>query len=296
MTAIEIRNLSKSFGAVRAVDGVSFTVKAGTVTGYLGPNGAGKTTTLRSLLGLVTPDSGEALVNGKRYRDMATPLNEVGAVLEATNFHPGRTARNHLRLLCVAAGLPVSRADEALGQVGLADAAGKRVGGFSLGMRQRLALASALLGEPKVYILDEPANGLDPAGIQWLRGFLRHLAHDRGAAVLVSSHVLSEVEQTVDDIVIIAGGRLVRQGTLAELTTNGEKTVRLRTVGDGELTPALEKAGAKVDRLDDDALRVHGLEPEEIGRIVLDQRVVLTEMIAERSDLQKVFLELTEER
>ncbi|MGI5487602.1 ABC transporter ATP-binding protein [Microtetraspora malaysiensis] len=296
MTAIEIRNLSKSFGAVRAVDGVSFTVKEGTVTGYLGPNGAGKTTTLRSLLGLVTPDSGEALVNGKRYRDMATPLNEVGAVLEATNFHPGRTAHNHLRLLCVAAGLPVSRADEALGQVGLAEAAGKRVGGFSLGMRQRLALASALLGEPKVYILDEPANGLDPAGIQWLRGFLRHLAHDRGAAVLVSSHVLSEVEQTVDDIVIIAGGRLVRQGTLAELTTNGEKTVRLRTAGGGELAPALEKAGAKVDRLDGDALRVHGLEPEEIGRIVLDQRVVLTEMIAERSDLQKVFLELTEER
>ncbi|WP_433355270.1 ABC transporter ATP-binding protein [Microtetraspora malaysiensis] len=296
MTAIEIRNLSKSFGAVRAVDGVSFTVKEGTVTGYLGPNGAGKTTTLRSLLGLVTPDSGEALVNGKRYRDMATPLNEVGAVLEATSFHPGRTAHNHLRLLCVAAGLPVSRADEALGQVGLAEAAGKRVGGFSLGMRQRLALASALLGEPKVYILDEPANGLDPAGIQWLRGFLRHLAHDRGAAVLVSSHVLSEVEQTVDDIVIIAGGRLVRQGTLAELTTNGEKTVRLRTAGGGELAPALEKAGAKVDRLDGDALRVHGLEPEEIGRIVLDQRVVLTEMIAERSDLQKVFLELTEER
>ncbi|MEV0970704.1 ABC transporter ATP-binding protein [Microtetraspora glauca] len=296
MTAIEIRNLSKSFGAVRAVDGVSFTVEAGSVTGYLGPNGAGKTTTLRSLLGLVTPDSGEALVNGKRYTAMATPLNEVGAVLEATNFHPGRTARNHLRLLCVAAGLPVTRADEALGQVGLAEAAGKRVGGFSLGMRQRLALASALLGEPKVYILDEPANGLDPAGIQWLRGFLRHLAHDRGAAVLVSSHVLSEVEQTVDNVVIIAGGRLVRQGTLAELTTNGEKTVRIRTVEGGDLGPALEKAGATVDRLDDGALRVHGLEPEEIGQIVLDQRVVLTEMAAERSDLQKVFLELTEER
>ncbi|GLX01700.1 ATP-binding cassette domain-containing protein [Microtetraspora sp. NBRC 16547] len=296
MSAIEIRNLSKSFGAVRAVDGVSFTVEAGSVTGYLGPNGAGKTTTLRSLLGLVTPDSGEALVNGKRYTAMAAPLNEVGAVLEATNFHPGRTARNHLRLLCVAAGLPVGSADEALAQVGLAEAAGKRVGGFSLGMRQRLALASALLGEPKVYILDEPANGLDPAGIQWLRGFLRHLAHDRGAAVLVSSHVLSEVEQTVDNVVIIASGRLVRQGTLAELTTNGEKTVRVRTAEGSDLEPALEKAGATVERLDDGALRVHGLAPEEIGRIVLDQRVVLTELAAERSDLQKVFLELTEER
>ncbi|WP_067171596.1 ABC transporter ATP-binding protein [Microtetraspora niveoalba] len=296
MTAIEIRNLSKSFGAVRAVDDVTFTVEAGSVTGYLGPNGAGKTTTLRSLLGLVTPDSGEALVGGKRYTDLATPLNEVGAVLEATNFHPGRTARNHLRLLCVAAGLPVARVDEALGQVGLADAAGKRVGGFSLGMRQRLALASALLGEPKVYILDEPANGLDPAGIQWLRGFLRHLAHDRGAAVLVSSHVLSEVEQTVDNVVIIAGGRLVRQGTLADLTAGGEKTVRVRTAEGGDLAPALEKAGATVERVDGGALRVHGLEPEEIGRIVLDQRVVLTEMTPERSDLQKVFLELTEAR
>ncbi|GIH68520.1 ABC transporter ATP-binding protein [Sphaerimonospora thailandensis] len=296
MTAIEIKNLVKSFGAVKAVDDVSFSVEAGSVTGFLGPNGAGKTTTLRSLLGLVTPDSGEALVNGRPYTSLAAPLTEVGAVLEATSFHPGRTARNHLRIMCTAAGLPAKRADEALDQVGLADAANKRVLGFSLGMRQRLALASALLGSPKVYILDEPANGLDPAGIEWLRGFLRHLAHDDGAAVLVSSHVLSEVEQTVDNVVIIAKGRLVRQGSLAELTTNGGEVIRVRTVKAAELAPALEAAGAQVESVDDGVLRVRGLDTEAIGQVALDQRIVLTEVAQERSDLQKVFLELTEGR
>ncbi|MEN3539798.1 ATP-binding cassette domain-containing protein [Microbispora sp. ZYX-F-249] len=296
MAAIEIKNLIKSFGPVRAVDGVSFSVEAGSVTGYLGPNGAGKTTTLRSLLGLVTPDSGEALVNGERYGTLPRPVTEVGAVLEATNFHPGRTARNHLRVLCTAAGLPDARADEALDQVGLADAADKRVLGYSLGMRQRLALASALLGRPRVYILDEPANGLDPAGIEWLRGFLRHLAHDEGAAVLVSSHVLAEVEQTVDNVVIIARGRLVRQGSLAELTSNGGEVIRVRTAQSADLAPALEAAGAAIERADDGLLRVRGLDAETIGRVALDRRVVLTELTQERSDLQKVFLELTEGR
>ncbi|WP_066369913.1 ABC transporter ATP-binding protein [Herbidospora mongoliensis] len=293
MTAIEIRNLSKSFGAVRAVDDVSFTVEAGTVTGYLGPNGAGKTTTLRCLLGLVTPDSGEALVNGQRYASLAHPLNEVGAVLEATSFHPGRTARDHLRILTTAAGLPATRPDEALDQVGLADAAKKRVGGFSLGMRQRLALAGALLGQPKIFILDEPANGLDPAGIQWLRGFLRHLARDTGAAVLVSSHVLAEVEQTVDNVVIIAKGRMIRQGTLAELTGNGAGAVRVKTKDD--FAPALRAAGGTVEEVEAGLLRVTGLDTEEIGRLALDQRVLITEVIHERSDLQSVFLELTGE-
>ncbi|TQS28518.1 ABC transporter ATP-binding protein [Microbispora sp. KK1-11] len=296
MAAIEIRNLVKSFGPVKAVDGVSFSVEAGSVTGYLGPNGAGKTTTLRCLLGLVTPDSGEALVNGERYVTLADPAAEVGAVLEATSFHPGRTARNHLRILCTAAGLPDARADEALEQVGLADAAGKRVGGFSLGMRQRLALASALLGRPRVYILDEPANGLDPSGIEWLRGFLRHLAHDQGAAVLVSSHVLAEVEQTVDDVVIIARGRLVRQGSLAELTSDGAEVVRVRAAQAADLAPALEAAGGVVERVEDGLLRVRGLDPEAVGRIALDLRVVLTEVAQERSGLHKVFLDLTEGR
>ncbi|MEU7696187.1 ATP-binding cassette domain-containing protein [Microbispora hainanensis] len=296
MAAIEIRNLVKSFGPVKAVDGVSFSVEAGSVTGYLGPNGAGKTTTLRCLLGLVTPDSGEALVNGERYVTLANPVAEIGAVLEATSFHPGRTARNHLRVLCTAAGLPDARADEALEQVGLADAAGKRVSGFSLGMRQRLALASALLGRPRVYILDEPANGLDPAGIEWLRGFLRHLAHDQGAAVLLSSHVLAEVEQTVDNVVIIARGRLVRQGSLAELTSDGADAVRVRAAQAAELAPALEAAGGVVEHVEDGLLRVRGLDPEAVGRVALDRRVVLTEVAQERSGLHKVFLDLTEGR
>ncbi|WP_036319730.1 ABC transporter ATP-binding protein [Microbispora sp. ATCC PTA-5024] len=296
MAAIEIHDLVKTFGPVRAVDGVSFTVEAGSVTGYLGPNGAGKTTTLRCLLGLVAPDSGRALVGGRPYASLTAPLTEVGAVLEATSFHPGRTARNHLRVLCTAAGLPQARADDALAQVGLADAAGKRVLGFSLGMRQRLALAAALLGRPRVYILDEPANGLDPAGIEWLRGFLRHLAHEQGAAVLVSSHVLSEVEQTVDNVVIIARGRLVRQGTLAELTSNGRSVVRVGAANAADLGPALETAGGAVERVEDGLLRVRGLTAEEVGRIALDRRVALRELVEERTDLQKVFLDLTEER
>ncbi|RSN06583.1 hypothetical protein DMB42_25210 [Nonomuraea sp. WAC 01424] len=295
MSAIEIRDLSKSFGPVRAVDGVSFTVDSGTITGCLGPNGAGKTTTLRSLLGLVTADSGSALVNGRRYVELTHPLSEVGAVLEATNFHPGRTAYNHLRVLCTAAGLPRRRADEALEHVGLSDVAGKRVQGFSLGMRQRLALATALIGEPRVYILDEPANGLDPAGIQWLRGFMRHLAHDKGAAVLVSSHVLAEVEQIVDNVVIIAKGRLVRQGSLADLVANGETPViRVRTAKPDALRPALERHGGVVEA-DGEVLRVRGLDVDRIGGIALDERVVLTEITQERGDLQRVFLELTGE-
>ncbi|MEV4175945.1 ABC transporter ATP-binding protein [Nonomuraea sp. NPDC049709] len=295
MSAIEIRDLSKSFGPVRAVDGVSFTVEAGTITGYLGPNGAGKTTTLRSLLGLVTADSGSALVNGRRYVELERPLTEVGAVLEATNFHPGRTAYNHLKVLCTAARLPLARAGDALERVGLAEVAGKRVLGFSMGMRQRLALATALIGDPKVYILDEPANGLDPAGIQWLRGFMRHLAHERGAAVLVSSHVLAEVEQTVDNVVIIARGRLVRQGSLAELVSNGgAPVIRVRTAKPEELRPALERQGGRVE-LTDGVLRVRDLDVEAIGNIALEQRVVLTEMTEERGDLQQVFLQLTGE-
>ncbi|MEV0587207.1 ATP-binding cassette domain-containing protein [Nonomuraea sp. NPDC050310] len=297
MSAIEITNLAKTFGAVKAVDDVSFTVQPGTITGYLGPNGAGKTTTLRCLLGLVRADSGAALVGGRRYADLKDPLTEVGAVLEATNFHPGRSAANHLKVICTAAGLPLARAQEALEQVGLADVAGKRVGGFSMGMRQRLGLATALLGRPKVYILDEPANGLDPSGIQWLRGFLRFLAHEQGAAVLVSSHVLAEVEQTVDNVVIIARGRLVRQGSLAELTAEGDEApLRVRALDPGPFAAALEAAGGRVEPDGDGLLRVRGLDAETVGRTALEARAVVTELLRERSDLQKVFLELTEER
>jgi ABC-2 type transport system ATP-binding protein len=213
---LTVTHLTKSFGAVRAVNDLSFTVEPGEVTGFLGPNGAGKTTTLRMLLGLVRPDAGSALVGGVPYTDLAEPVRSVGAVLEATAFHPGRTARVHLRALCLAAGLPSIRVEQALDDVDLTAAADRRVGGFSLGMRQRLALASALLGDPTVLILDEPANGLDPVGIHWLRGFLRALAAD-GRTVLLSSHLLVEMEQTAARVLIIDGGRLVADRRVAEL-------------------------------------------------------------------------------
>ncbi|MGE5762707.1 MAG: ATP-binding cassette domain-containing protein, partial [Mycobacterium leprae] len=214
---VEVEGLTKRFGRVTAVDELSFRVEAGRVTGFLGPNGAGKTTTLRCLLGLVAPTAGRAVVGGRRYARLERPLGTVGAVLDAGGFHPGRTAVTHLRALATAAGLPERRIGEVLELVGLAEAAGRRVGGFSLGMRQRLALAGALLGDPAVLLLDEPANGLDPGGMHWLRGFLRHLAAE-GRTVLVSSHVLAEVAQTVDDVVIIARGRLVRAAPLDEVT------------------------------------------------------------------------------
>jgi len=213
---IVVDGLTKQFRLVRAVDDLSFTVRPGRVTGFLGPNGAGKTTTLRMILGLVRPTAGTATIGGRRYADLAEPVRTVGAVLEASSFHRGRTGRNHLRVMCDAAGIPVSRADEVLEQVGLTAAARRKVRGYSLGMKQRLGIAAALLGDPQALILDEPANGLDPEGIAWLRGFLRYLAGE-GRTVLLSSHVLAEVQQTVDDVVIVARGRLVLACPLTEL-------------------------------------------------------------------------------
>ena len=220
MSVIEVRGLTKRFGPVLAVDRLSFTVEAGEVVGFLGPNGAGKTTTLRMLLGLVRPGAGTATVNGSSYADLAEPLHQVGAVLEASSFHPGRTARNHLRVQALAGQADPSRIDDVLELTGLSDAADRRVGGFSLGMRQRLGLATALLTEPELLILDEPANGLDPEGVRWLRDLLRGLAAE-GHTVLVSSHILAEVAQTVDSVVIVHHGRLVVQAPLRELTAGG---------------------------------------------------------------------------
>jgi ABC-2 type transport system ATP-binding protein len=220
MAIIAIHGLSKRYGPHRAVDDLSFEVQPGTVTGFLGPNGAGKTTTLRLLLNLVTPDAGTATVNGQPYRRLPEPLHQVGAVLEASSFHPGRTARAHLRIQALAADADASRIDDVLDLTGLAGVAGRRIGGFSLGMRQRLGLATALLADPEVLILDEPANGLDPEGIRWLRGLLRGFAAE-GGTVLVSSHMLVEVAQTIDSAVIIDHGRLIAQGTVAELTGGG---------------------------------------------------------------------------
>jgi ABC-2 type transport system ATP-binding protein len=219
MTPIQIQGLVKRYGPVTAVDNLSFEVQAGTITGFLGPNGAGKTTTLRMLLGLVTPDAGSATINGRRYSELAEPLHQVGAVLEAS-FHPGRTARAQLRIQALSADADPSRVDDVLHLVGLADAADRRVGGFSLGMRQRLGLATALLADPGLLILDEPANGLDPEGIRWLRGLLRDFAAE-GGTVLVSSHMLAEVAQIIDSAVIVHHGRLVVQAPVAELTAGG---------------------------------------------------------------------------
>jgi ABC-2 type transport system ATP-binding protein len=232
MTTIEIDGVTKRFGPVLAVDDLSFTVPQGTITGFLGPNGAGKTTTLRVLLGLVRPTAGTATIGGVPYGRRDQPLRVVGALLEASGFHPARTARDHLRVVAAAGSMSTARVDEVLGRVGLADAADRRVGGFSLGMRQRLGLATALLGDPSVLVLDEPANGLDPAGIRWLRDLLRGLSRE-GRTVLVSSHVLAEVAQTVDHVVIVERGRLVTSSPLRDLTRGGgsleEAFLRLTT-------------------------------------------------------------------
>src|ERR1700678_1716319 len=217
MSVIEIHGLTKRFGSVLAVDEVSFEVQCGAVVGFLGPNGAGKTTTLRMLLGLVAPSEGAATIDGRLYRDLSDPLRKVGAVLEASGCHPGRTARNHLRIQAISSGSAFSRVDEVLDLVSLTDAADRRVSGYSLGMRQRLGLAAALISDPEILILDEPANGLDPEGVRWLRNLLRSFAEE-GRTVLVSSHILAEVAQTVDSVVILDHGRLITQSSLDELT------------------------------------------------------------------------------
>jgi ABC-2 type transport system ATP-binding protein len=292
MAVITIQGLTKRFGPVVAVDDLSFEVDQGTVVGFLGPNGAGKTTTLRTLLGLVSPTAGSARIGGKPYRELTDPVRHVGAVLEASSFHPGRSARNHLRVVATAAGLPLDRADEVLAQVGLAEAARRRVGGFSLGMRQRLGLATALLGDPQVLVLDEPANGLDPEGVHWLRGLLRQLA-DQGRTVLVSSHVLAEVAQTVDQVVIIAAGRLVTQSTLAALTARTDQLVRVRTPQADTLRSALAAQGIQTHPDGADQLLAAGTTPETVGKAAAAAGIVIYEMGAERSNLEDVFLQLT---
>jgi ABC-2 type transport system ATP-binding protein len=292
MAAISVQGLTKRFGDVLAVDQLHFQVDPGTVVGFLGPNGAGKTTTLRMLLGLVTPTAGTATIAGRPYRELPAPARRVGAVLEASGFHPGRSARDHLRVLATATGLDPRRVDEVLEQTGLAAAGRRRVGGFSLGMRQRLGLAAALLGDPEVLILDEPANGLDPEGVHWLRGLVRGLA-DQGRTVLVSSHVLAEVAQTVDQVVIVDRGRLVAQSTLAALTAGADRTVRVRTPQPEALRDLLVARGASVTLDGPGQLVVGGATTEQVGQAAAAGGVVLHEMRFERSNLEDVFLELT---
>lgn len=292
---VVVEHLTKRFGSITAVADLSFTVRPGVVTGFLGPNGAGKTTTLRMLLGLVTPTSGQALIGGQRYAELDHPLRCVGAGLEATGFHAGRTARDHLRVLAATDGIPKARVDDVLALVGLGEAAQRRVGGYSLGMRQRLALAAALLGDPPVLLLDEPANGLDPEGIAWLRAFLRYLA-GQGRTVLVSSHVLSEVQQTADEIVIIARGRLVRQAPLAVL--EGPATAVVRTPNPAELITALAGAGLSAHAPQGATagtveLHVTGATPQQVGHVAHTAGVEVHELYRRASDLEEVFLALT---
>ncbi|WBB76930.1 ABC transporter ATP-binding protein [Micromonospora sp. WMMD1128] len=291
---IIVSGLTKQYKNVRAVDDLSFTVEPGRVTGFLGPNGAGKTTTLRMLLNLVTPTAGTATIGGHRYADLPDPLRTVGAVLEASSAHKGRTGINHLRVICAAAGLPKERADEALALVGLSPAAKRKFKGYSLGMKQRLGIAAAMLGNPQVLILDEPANGLDPEGIRWMRGFLKGLAAE-GRTVLVSSHLLSEMQLLADDVVIIAAGKLVRQGPVDQVMgsmTHGAR-VRVQTPQADELAAALREQSATVDAQPNGVLLVSGVDAPTVGRLALAAKVELHELTTERPDLEGVFLELT---
>jgi ABC-2 type transport system ATP-binding protein len=286
---IEISGLSKHFGHVTAVEDLSFTVEPGRVTGFLGPNGAGKTTTLRVLLGLERPSAGTATFGGTPYASLERPLETVGAALEA-NFHPGRTARNHLKVYTTAAGLPKERVQTVLEQVGIAEFADRRVGGYSLGMRQRLALAYTLLGDPGVFVLDEPINGLDPEGIKWIRGFLQSLAHE-GRTVLVSSHLLSEVQQSVDEVVIISKGRLVKRGTLASL----ELDAAPRTIADSPdreaLSAALDEAGLEYTE-GRSGFIVDEPDPGRVGHAAFLGGVELSALHRLKSGLEESFLSL----
>jgi len=289
---IEVRDLRKKYRKTTAVDGLTFRVPDGRITGFLGPNGAGKTTTLRILLGLVLPTSGTATIDGRRYRALEDPIRRVGAVLEATNFHPKRSGRNHLRMLAAAGGVPGARVDELMEFVGLANVGGRKVGGYSLGMRQRLSVAGALLGDPQLLILDEPANGLDPEGIRWLRDFLREFVAS-GKTVFISSHVLGEVQQLVDEVVIIHRGKLVAQQTVDELTAGAAGATRVRSPQAAALRDALRRAGIE-SSIEGDRLQT-AVPPERVGEVAAANGIVLHELTAEATTLEEAFLELTAE-
>jgi ABC-2 type transport system ATP-binding protein len=291
--AIEVRGLTKRYGRTVAVDDLSFRVEAGRVTGFVGPNGAGKSTTMRLLLGLDAPNAGEALVGGRRYRDLRAPLCEVGALLDAGATHPGRRARSHLLWLARSNRLPKRRVDEVLALVGLTDAARRRAGGFSLGMAQRLGIAAAMLGDPPVLVFDEPVNGLDPDGIRWIRAFLRSLAQE-GRAVLVSSHLMSELEGIADDLVVIGRGRLIAQTSVGELlSSRSDGRVHVRTPQVTEVMAALAGAGGTVTSTGSDALVVTGLEPDRIAELVSEHGLRLHELYRERASLEDAFIDIT---
>jgi ABC-2 type transport system ATP-binding protein len=290
MTTIEIRGLTKRYGPDTVVDDLSFTVEPGQVTGFLGPNGAGKSTTMKMVVGLAAPTRGSVTIGGRRYADLPVPLTEVGALLDAGAVHDGRKAYDHLLALAVSNGLPRRRVGEVLARTGLESVAGKRAGGFSLGMRQRLGIAAALLGDPRVLIFDEPVNGLDPEGIRWIRDFMRTLARE-GRAVLVSSHLMSEMAQTADHLVVIGRGRLIADTGMGELM-RGEGTVLVRTPEPG-FALRLTAAGATVREGVESSLVVSGLTSAEIGKLAAYHGVALSELSPQRVSLEDAFMELT---
>jgi ABC-2 type transport system ATP-binding protein len=289
---IRIRELTKRYGADSAVDSLSFTVKEGAVTGFLGPNGAGKSTTLRILLGLASPTSGVALINGKRYAALAHPMREVGALLDATAVHPDRTALNHLRCLARSNKIPLSNAGSGLERVGLSAVGRKRVGAFSLGMKQRLGIAAALLGDPAVVIFDEPVNGLDPDGVLWLRNLLRQLAAE-GRTVLLSSHLMSELELTADELVIIKRGRLIDHSTTVALAKRFGTGVQIHSPQAPELTRLLTEHGGEVTIETGGALRIIGLDAEQIGDLASEHRIRIHQAVTKRASLEDAYLALT---
>ncbi|MET9611465.1 ABC transporter ATP-binding protein [Kitasatospora indigofera] len=292
---IEVQGLSKSYGQTLAVDDLSFGVRPGVVTGFLGPNGAGKTTSMRMILGLDRPTAGRALIGGRPYAELADPLRQVGALLDAHAVHGGRTARGHLRWLAHSNGLPDSRVDAVLALVGLAEVARKRIKGFSLGMRQRLGVAGALLGDPPVLLLDEPVNGLDPEGIRWIRTLLRGLAAE-GRAVLVSSHLMTEMALTADHLVVIGRGRLLADASTAEfIDRHGRTRVRVRAVDPDKLTALLRGPGSGLtaEPAENGAWEVTGAEPERIAALAAANGVVLYEIAVQRDSLEEAFMRMT---
>ena len=292
--AIAVEDLTKRYGDVTAVEELSFTVRAGAVTGFLGPNGAGKTTALKAIVGLSRPTAGRALINGTPIDAVAPDARVLGVHVEACGAHPGRSARDHLRSLAALAGLPRTRVDEVLALVGLEQAAGRRVGKYSTGMRQRLGLGSALLGDPEILVLDEPLNGLDPQGIRWLRTFLRERAAS-GRTVLLSSHVLTEAAQTVDDVVVIHKGRLVHQGSMDELARRGGGGVLVSTPARERLAMVVQRAGGRVELQNGGRLLVEGMDAAQVGELAHDERVVLHELASRGGSLEEVFFNLTDE-
>jgi ABC-2 type transport system ATP-binding protein len=290
---IEAVELTKNYGRKRAVDGLSFTVRPGIVTGFLGPNGSGKSTTMRLILGLDRPASGDVTVNGKHYRDHPAPLHEVGALLESRSVHPGRSARNHLLALAQTHGISRKRVDELIDLVGLHDVAKKRAGQFSLGMGQRLGIATALLGDPSTVMLDEPVNGLDPEGIHWMRNLLKRLAAE-GRTVFVSSHLMSEMALTADHLIVIGRGRLIADVPVGEFIQGaGRNIVRVRSPQAAELRDLLVGPDVTVTAADDGALEVSGLTAEQIGDLAAERHLTLHELTHQQASLEEAFMELT---